>query len=92
MHQLISALKYPIKLRCITDDTVFVVETEKKTNSKGETKETFTICYQKSRTKQGLKSTTSEEHITKMRNSIVFVVECECVEMVEPKIKKPSRS
>ncbi len=83
MHQLINTLKYPIKLRCVTDNTVFVVEQDKK--------EIITLRYLHSRTKQGLKSTTSEEHITKMRNSKVFVVECECVEIIDPKSKKPSR-
>jgi len=82
MHQLINTLKYPIKLR-FTDNTVFVVEQDKK--------EIITLRYLHSRTKQGLKSTTSEEHIAQMRNSKVFVVECECVEMIDPK-KKPSRS
>jgi hypothetical protein len=81
MHQLINTLKYPIKLRCITDNTVFVVEQTKT--------EILTIRYLQSQTKQGLKSTTSEEHITKMRNSKVFVVECECVEIIEP--KKPKK-
>jgi hypothetical protein len=60
---------------------VFVVEQDKK--------EILTLRYLQSRTKQGLKSTTSEEHITKMRNSKVFVVECECVETIEP--KKPKK-
>lgn len=80
MHQLINVLKYPVKLRCTTDDTVFVVEQDKK--------DVLTLRYLHSRTKQGLKSTTSEEHITKMRNSKVFVVECECVEIIEPKKQK----
>ena len=83
-----SPLQYPIKLRCTTDDTVFVVEKEKKANSKGEVKETFTICYLKSLTKQGIKSPTTEEHLARMQRSNVFVVECECVEIIEPKRKK----
>lgn len=78
---MVSVLKYPIKLRCITDNTVFVVEQTKT--------EILTIRYLQSQTKQGLKSTTSEEHITRMRNSKVFVVECECVEIIEP--KKPKK-
>jgi len=78
---LVSVLKYPIKLRCATDNTVFVVEQTKT--------EILTLRYLQSQTKQGLKSTTSEEHITKMRNSKVFVVECECVEIIDS--KKPKK-